>query len=83
MSKVYFLCGDVGGTNSRLQLFELIDGKASFVAKAVYPSRKHAHLTVIITEFLQECKVSEPPLAACMAVAGPVKSNRCLVTNLV
>jgi glucokinase len=33
---VYYLCGDVGGTNSRLQLFELCgDGSTKIIDKQV------------------------------------------------
>jgi glucokinase len=56
----YYLCGDVGGTNSRLQLFELLaDGTTRQVAKQVYPSRNYAHLSIIIKEFLTDTKVRQ------------------------
>ena len=80
---VFYLCGDVGGTNSRLQLFELrADGSTIQVAKTVFPSKKYSHLSIIIKQFLEETSLSAPPLAACIAVAGPVKNNTCHVTNL-
>ena len=80
---VFYLCGDVGGTNSRLQLFELrADGSTHQVAKTVFPSKKYSHLSIIIKQFLEETALSAPPLAACIAVAGPVKNNTCHVTNL-
>ncbi len=75
---VHYLCGDVGGTNSRLQLFELLEnGTAQQRAKRVFPSKSYSHLSVIIKEFLAEVCLpnGETPLAACLAVAGPVKNN--------
>ena len=54
-----------------------------FVFFQTFPSRNYSHLSVIIKEFLAELKLPELPLAACMAVAGPVKNNHCHVTNLV
>jgi hypothetical protein len=81
----FFLCGDVGGTNSRLQLYELLtNGTTLQKAAQVFPSRNYSHLTVIVKEFLTaHHKTGGAPLAACMAVAGPVKNNCCHVTNLV
>ena len=78
----FYLTGDVGGTNSRLQLFELFaDGTHAQRATQIFPSRQYTHLSVICKEFLTTHKVT--PLVACLAVAGPVKNNSCVITNLV
>lgn len=69
------LCGDVGGTNARLALW---DGELS--QQRQYPSGAHAHLADVIEAWLGESGVR--PAAACLAVAGPVADNRCVATNL-
>ena len=58
---VRYVAGDIGGTNSRLQLMELPQdvGDGQFnqeaervVAEETYPSQKYASLTFIIQKFL-------------------------------
>jgi len=51
------LAGDIGGTNTRLALFEVTDGASSrpeTLAEHVYPSGEHASLEEIVRRFLQE-----------------------------
>ena len=61
---VRYVAGDIGGTNSRLQLLEILvdhgDGDAEYnqedervVAEETYPSQKYAPLTFIIQKFLE------------------------------
>ena len=58
---VRYVAGDIGGTNSRLQLMELPedqDGQFNqeeerVVAEETYPSQKYASLTYIIQKFLE------------------------------
>lgn len=59
---VRYVAGDIGGTNSRLQLIELpedaVDGQFNqelerVVAEETYPSQKYASLTFIIQKFLE------------------------------
>jgi len=58
---VRYVAGDIGGTNSRLQLMELpADEDGAFnqelervVAEETYPSQKYASLTFIIQKFLE------------------------------
>ena len=71
------LAGDVGGTKTRLGLF---DGEKRLRVAEVYKSRLHKSLEEIIAAFL----VVHPAEidAACIGVAGPVKNNRAVVTNL-
>ena len=152
---VRYVAGDIGGTNSRLQLIELPeDNDGEFnqelervVAEETYPSQKYASLTFIIQKFLeavrhtaahntdrrvryscsQRCvcgsidvlhltgntfcrsarticslthcsvhcafhctasrgpqfnKDAEPAIACCLAVAGPVRANKSIITNV-
>lgn len=70
------LAGDIGGTHTRLALFE--QGRKSSERK--YLSRNYPGLEQIIHEFLQseKQKVSK----ACFGVAGPVRNGKCKTTNL-
>jgi glucokinase len=72
------LAGDIGGTHTRLGLFDA-DARAP-LALRVYPSREHSGLEEIVAAFL-----AEHPAAlegACFDVAGPVRNGRVKTTNL-
>jgi glucokinase len=73
------LAGDIGGTKTRLAVFEPSRLRDP-VAVATYASRDHASLDEALRAF-----VATHPLpidAACFGVAGPVKNGRCETTNL-
>jgi len=67
------LAGDIGGTNTRLALFE----KGAIVAEEKFPSREFKSLEEIVKQFLK-VKVA----AACFGIAGPIRDGRCKATNL-
>jgi glucokinase len=71
------LAGDIGGTNTRLALFE--EPKAP-IALEIYPSREHGSLEEMVQAFLtlHPSQVD----AACFDVAGPVHNGRADPTNL-
>ncbi len=69
------LAGDIGGTNTRLALFE--KGKRVGEERK-FPSQKYGNLEIILQEFLQGKKVEK----ACFGVAGPVRNGKSKVTNL-
>ena len=71
------LAGDIGGTNSRLALFE--DGYR-LTAEKTYPSRDHAGLGEVVRLFLKETGANVK--RACFGVAGPVRGGRVRTTNL-
>jgi len=72
------LAGDIGGTHTRLALF---DGDPHEpLALAIYPSRKHAGLEEIVAAFLAEHPAEVG--CACFDVAGPVRNGRVKTTNL-
>jgi glucokinase len=72
------LAGDIGGTHTRLALF---DGDPHEpLALATYPSRKHAGLGEIVAAFLAEHPAEVD--CACFDVAGPVRNGRVKTTNL-
>ena len=74
------LAGDIGGTNTRLGLFEFGDGGMRAVATAIYPSREHDSLDEIVRNFTAEHP--QRVAAACFAIAGPVKEGKVSTTNL-
>jgi glucokinase len=79
---VVVLAGDIGGTNSRLALYE--DGKAIF--ERTYPSAQQPSLEAAVQQFLKEASgqlgARGRPPRACLAVAGPVEDGTARITNL-
>ena len=72
------LAGDIGGTNTRLALFE--QGQGQSVAKKSYPSQAYPDLATIVAEFCAEH--SGALTLACFAIAGPVRDGRANPPNL-
>jgi glucokinase len=72
------LAGDIGGTHTRLALFDSDPHEP--LALATYPSRKHAGLEEIVAAFLAEHPAEVD--CACFDVAGPVRNGRVKTTNL-
>jgi glucokinase len=72
------LAGDIGGTNSRLALFER--GGRVRVRQEAFPSRNFKSLEEVVRRFLGK----DPPkiAAATFGIAGPVVSGRAKATNL-
>lgn len=71
------LAGDIGGTNTRLGLFD--EGQGC-VAKKTYPSRNYPDLGQIVAAFCAENP--SPVTRACFAIAGPVLHGRSNPPNL-
>lgn len=84
------LAGDIGGTNTRLALFETPGGsgvspekglgRQALVVEERFPSREHATLDEIVRAFV--AKHGARVEAACFGIAGPVKGGRSETTNL-
>eukprot|EP00536_Pseudo-nitzschia_multiseries_P011753 jgi/Psemu1/289884/fgenesh1_pg.415_\ len=97
MSKTssYLLTGDIGGTNSRMGLYRVGEDKplgvviyrnldhltdkedGIFQRNIIYPFLKHIWET--ITDMP---RIEESEIIACLAIAGPVKGNRVIMSNL-
>lgn len=75
------LAGDIGGTKTRLALYDDAGGTLRLATSARYPSRASATLEAIVTRFLEESGTAKPA-AACFGVAGAVVSGRVRATNL-
>ena len=93
MSTDLILVGDCGGTNSRLRLYSVAPNarvennlppgdlvKWSEYQNAEYEGK--GGFPAIVRAFMSSSPaVTETPTAACLAVAGPVESNRVVFTN--
>lgn len=78
--KTMLLAGDIGGTNTRLAIFDPAIGPQEPCFQSVYPSGKFTGLEQIVKQFLADCGQSIQ--AACFGVAGPVSERRAVITNL-
>lgn len=81
----YLLAGDVGGTKTVLALYESHNGTLREIRKQRFPSGRHPRFEEVLLEFLDSDVSSvsqEAPLAAAFGIAGPVKAQRCVTTNL-
>ncbi len=76
---VRILAGDIGGTNTRLGLFQVARGRFHLLSEKTYPSKKYRGLENILANFLRDHKVIA---AACFGVAGPVTEKVIVATNL-
>lgn len=74
------LAGDVGGTHTRLALFEVRDGKFASSVEEIYPSAKYKSLEDIIDIFLKAHPAKLE--SAAVGIAGPIRDGRCVATNL-
>jgi len=74
------LAGDIGGTKTNLGIFEVQQGKLTKTTDKRYPSRQHAGLEEIVSDFVKTTGVK--PTAASFGIAGPVVENRVRTGNL-
>ena len=78
-SDMKLITGDIGGTNTRLAIYDLANGRFVDGAMQVYPSSDFPSLTAMLALF---CRQFPGAGAGCFAVAGPVRHGRSEVTNL-
>ena len=74
------LAGDIGGTKSRLAIFEDGADPRSPLAEEVLPSGGFSGIGALIRAFLK--RTNRPVDRACLAIAGPVVGGRSATTNL-
>jgi len=74
------LSGDIGGTKTRLALFETDGRKLRTLFEKSFPSSKYASLDDLARSFLEQADGACQH--ACFGVAGPVQHGRCRTTNL-
>jgi glucokinase len=73
------LAGDVGGTNTRLGIFEVNRGRLRLLFENTFLSKNYKGLENILKDFLRGKKGIA---AACFGVAGPVTQEVVIATNL-
>jgi glucokinase len=73
------LAGDVGGTNTRLGVFEVNSGRLRLLFEKIFLSKNYKGLENILKDFLRGKKGIA---AACFGVAGPVTQEVVVATNL-
>jgi len=76
----HVLAGDIGGTKTRLAVFEVAGTQLETLAEHSYPSREYTALEDVIDAFLDTH--THRPQAACFGVAGPVRDAESRITNL-
>ena len=83
------LAGDIGGTNSRLAIYDVPPAGVRGVKPVfehTYPSAAHGSLEVIVDKFLDAAGSQIGARAriesACLGIAGPIEHNICRATNL-
>jgi glucokinase len=74
------LAGDVGGTKTRIALYERRDGRLRQEAEETYASAEHASLSEIVERF--RARHAEEIASAGFGVAGPVEDGVSHLTNL-
>ncbi|NWG03335.1 MAG: glucokinase [Syntrophaceae bacterium] len=73
------LAGDVGGTKTRLGLFDVSKGRFHLLSEKIYLSQNYKGLENILGDFLRgQGEVA----SACFGVAGPVTQEIVIATNL-
>ncbi|WP_319557447.1 glucokinase [Thiomicrorhabdus sp.] len=73
------LAGDVGGTKTVLAIYQTDGGQLQEIRKETFPSGQHSRFEDLLLEFLG----GEDDLAAAVfGIAGPIKAQRCVTTNL-
>lgn len=82
---MWILAGDVGGTNTRLALYE--DGASEPSFLRTYPSKAHTSLEEVADTFAAEARQElgiDGPICehGCIGIAGPIEGNVCNATNL-
>lgn len=77
-SRDVLLAGDIGGTNARLRLYDVLG--AEILDEATLPSAKAESLEALLAPYLEKKKVQVR--AAVLGVAGPVKGGTAKTTNL-
>ncbi len=74
------LCGDIGGTHTRLAMCETDGTGVQIVRQQVVPSSAYPDLESPVRAFLDTAGPAFE--VACLAVPGPVRDRRCETTNL-
>ena len=76
------LAGDIGGTTTRLGLFDRAPDRPRPIAVRTFPTLEHDDLTRMLSAFVADPAVNGAVVeGACFGVAGPVAGDRVALTN--
>lgn len=77
------LSGDIGGTNTRLQLTEFVADTTKIIKTTRYNNNEYSSLIDVIDIFLADIDAKDSRIeSACFGVAGPIINETVKVTNL-
>jgi glucokinase len=77
------LSGDIGGTNTRLQLTELNHSSSKMIFSKKYKGARYQSVSEILNIFINESPIEKSQIkSACIAIAGPVINGEVELTNL-
>jgi glucokinase len=76
------LVGDVGGTNARFAISQMIDGRPSLGRFKNLHCKDYPSMSAAIAAYFEDMPQSERPAEAVIAVAGPVTDGSITFTNL-
>lgn len=82
MSMTNVLAGDVGGTSTRLGVFDLSSSRPRAVAARTFRTLDFGDLSAMISTFLDSDARAASIAAACFGVAGPVTGDVADLTNV-
>lgn len=80
MKNSFLLAGDIGGTKTILALYSQDKGPLQPYFEQSYNSSSFSDLNAIISDFFSQSGAEAE--TACFGVAGPVKEERAVITNL-
>ncbi|HEU4551897.1 MAG TPA: glucokinase [Chitinophaga sp.] len=78
---LHVLAGDLGGTKTRLALFEAGADNLQLIDEQVYSSRAYTSFPAVVKEFIGR-QAGRKPERICIGVAGPVIRGKVSLTNL-
>jgi len=71
---LWLICGDIGGTNGRLQLYKLVDKQVHLEKSITYRIVLFRDLKGLLLTFINDC--ANPKISSCvLAICGPVFEN--------
>lgn len=77
------LASDIGGTHSRMQIVEFLNGKMQIIKVAHYLNSNYASLVDVIDAFLAEQSIDRGQIeSACVGVPGPIVNGMVKFTNI-
>ena len=83
--KKHFLVADIGGTNTSIALITHEESQFEIRSRRVYPTHRLASFAEALRATIKDFESEGVEMsidAACLSIAGPVKNQRCIPTNI-